>query len=275
MKALLSSHRPHGPYHLCSGPAHRHHTSSPLPYRVESPSGNGPLGGGRGPVHRHQTVKRAPGHWPTLNPVPSSNGGGNDAFLTRLNPTGTALSYSTYLGGSSDDAAQGVALDLAGNAYLAGWTNSTNFPTGPNPYQGSSGGSTDAFLAKVGATPNPPHFTAISPDTGTSSTDQITTARNLTLSGTAAPGATVTVSRAGVGVLGSVTANATTGVWSYDYSGTTLPEGTQAFTATEKPPGARGSVRAAEPIARFGGPTARTERHQQRARSHRPIRGSS
>jgi YD repeat-containing protein len=174
----------------------------------------------------------APRHLPTLNPLPSSNGGRNDAFLTRLNPTGTALSYSTYLGGSSDDAAQAVALDLAGNAYLAGWTNSTNFPTGPNPYQGSSGGSTDAFVAKIGAIPNPPLFTAISPDTGTSSTDQITTSRNLTLSGTAAPGATVTVSRAGVGVLGSVTANATTGVWSYDYSGTTLPEGTQAFTAT-------------------------------------------
>jgi hypothetical protein len=171
-------------------------------------------------------------NFPTLNPVQSSNGGGNDAFLTRLSPTGTALSYSTYLGGSADDAAQAVALDLAGNAYLAGWTNSTNFPTGPNPYQGSSGGSTDAFVAKLGNTPNPPVFTAISPDTGASSTDQITTSRNLTLSGTAAPGATVTVSRAGVGVLGSVTANATTGVWSYDYSATTLPEGTQAFTAT-------------------------------------------
>src|SRR5690349_17473337 len=47
---------------------------------------------------------------------------------------------------------------------------------------------------------NPPVFTAISPDTSVSATDQITTARNLTISGTAAKGATVTVSRAGVGV---------------------------------------------------------------------------
>jgi hypothetical protein len=82
-------------------------------------------------------VKRAPGHWPTLNPVPPGNGGGNDAFFTRLSPTGTALSYSSYFGGSSDDAAQAVALDLASNACLAGWTYSTNFPTGPSPYQGS------------------------------------------------------------------------------------------------------------------------------------------
>jgi YD repeat-containing protein len=171
-------------------------------------------------------------NFPTASALQSSNGGGNDAFLTRLNPTGTALSYSTYLGGASDDAAQAVALDLAGNAYVAGWTNSSGFPTAGSPYQSSKGGGADAFVAKVGAVPNPPVFTSISPDSGSSSSDQITTSRNLTLSGTAAAGATVTVSRAGIGVLGSVTANATTGTWTYDYSGTTLPEGTQTFTGT-------------------------------------------
>src|SRR5262249_47898548 len=77
---------------------------------------------------------------------------------------------------------------------------------------------------------NAPVFTGISPDS--SSGHQITSSQNLTLSGTAAPGATVTVSRADLGVLGSVTANATTGVWTYNYSGTTLPAGTYAFTAT-------------------------------------------
>jgi RHS repeat-associated protein len=174
----------------------------------------------------------ASSNFPTASALQSSNGGGNDAFLSEINPSGASLVDSTYLGGTSDDAARAVALDLAGNAYVAGWTNSSNFPTAGNPYQSSSGGSTDAFLAKIGAVPNPPVFTAISPDTGSSSSDQITTSQNLTLSGTAAKSATVTVSRSGVGVLGSVTANATTGVWSYDYSGTTLPEGTYAFTGT-------------------------------------------
>ncbi len=51
-----------------------------------------------------------------------------DAFVTELNPDGTALVYSTYLGGSSMDAAYGIALDDAGNAYVAGYTYSTNFP---------------------------------------------------------------------------------------------------------------------------------------------------
>jgi hypothetical protein len=52
-----------------------------------------------------------------------------DAFVTELNTNGTGLVYSTYLGGSSMDAAYGIALDDAGNAYVAGYTYSTNFPT--------------------------------------------------------------------------------------------------------------------------------------------------
>jgi RHS repeat-associated protein len=171
-------------------------------------------------------------NFPTSNALQSSNGGGNDGFLTRLNSSGTGLSYSTYLGGSSDDAAQAIALDASNTAYVSGWTSSSNFPTGPGPYQGSNAGGTDAFVARIGDIPNAPVFTGISSDTGSSSSDQITTDTTLTLSGTAAKSATVTVSRAGVGVLGSVTANATTGAWTYDYTGTTLPEDTYAFTAT-------------------------------------------
>ncbi len=52
-----------------------------------------------------------------------------DAFVTELNPDGTGLVYSTYLGGSSMDTAYGIALDDAGNAYVTGYTYSTNFPT--------------------------------------------------------------------------------------------------------------------------------------------------
>jgi RHS repeat-associated protein len=172
-------------------------------------------------------------NFPTANAFQSSYGGGtNDAFVAELNPVGSTLVYSSYLGGSGDDEAAGVAVDPAGAAYVAGFTNSTNFPTA-NALQSSNAGGYDAFVAKVLPTPAPPVFTGVSPDTGSSSSDQITSSQNLTLSGTALPGATVTASRRGVGVLGSVTANAVTGVWSYDYSGVTLAEGSYSFTAVQ------------------------------------------
>jgi uncharacterized protein (TIGR03437 family) len=63
-----------------------------------------------------------------------------DAFVAKLNPAGTALVYSTYLGGSNDDEGLAIAVDSAGNAYVGGATQSTNFPTS-NAYQSKYGGS--------------------------------------------------------------------------------------------------------------------------------------
>jgi RHS repeat-associated protein len=167
-------------------------------------------------------------------------GGTNDAFVTKLNGAGTTLVYSSFLGGNGDDEATGVALDAQGTAYLTGFTSSTNFPTA-NPSQLSNGGGTyDAFVSKVAAVPAPPALTTITTDSGASPTDQITTDQNLTISGTATANATVTLSRAGVGVLGSTTANVS-GAWSYDYTGTTLAEGTYAFTATQTVGGLTGA----------------------------------
>lgn len=73
---------------------------------------------------------------------------GNDAFAAKINPTGSALVWMTYLGGTTNDEARGVAVDKDGNAYLAGITSSTDFPTA-NPFQIVSGGSTDAIVAKI------------------------------------------------------------------------------------------------------------------------------
>ncbi len=75
-------------------------------------------------------------------------GGNGDGFVTKLNPTGTALVYSTYLGGTGEDVGLGIAVDTAGNAYVTGGTSSTNFPTTPGAYQTSFGGGEDAFVAK-------------------------------------------------------------------------------------------------------------------------------
>jgi hypothetical protein len=78
----------------------------------------------------------------------TSAGGGADAFVTKLNPTGTALAYSADLGGSGGDYGTGIALDAAGDAYVAGYTTG-NFPLA-NAYQSSIGSATyAAFLTKV------------------------------------------------------------------------------------------------------------------------------
>ncbi len=95
----------------------------------------------------------------------TSPGGIRDAFVTKLNPTGTALVYSTYLGGSDTfffggDGASGVAVDSAGNAYVTGVTNSTDFPVTPGAFQTTFGGGGftgccapgDAFVTKLDPT---------------------------------------------------------------------------------------------------------------------------
>ena len=89
-------------------------------------------------------------NFPTANSVQSANAGGFDAFVTKFNAAGTALVYSTYLGGSGTDSGQGIAVDGAGNAYVAGWTDSPNFPVA-NPLQAAIGGSLDAFVTKLNA----------------------------------------------------------------------------------------------------------------------------
>jgi hypothetical protein len=89
-------------------------------------------------------------NFPIANPLRVSNGGGYDAFVTKINAAGSALVYSTYLGGSGDDYGRGIAVDGAGNAYVTGYTYSLNFPT-TNPLQASNGGATDVFVTKINA----------------------------------------------------------------------------------------------------------------------------
>lgn len=73
----------------------------------------------------------------------------NDAFVTKINPSGSAFIYSTFLGGSEDDRGQGIGVDAAGNAYVAGVTHSPDFPTTPGAFQTGYGGNTDAFVTKL------------------------------------------------------------------------------------------------------------------------------
>ena len=75
--------------------------------------------------------------------------GGSDAFVTKLTADG-ALTYSTYLGGSGTETGFGITADSSGNAYITGFTNSTNFPT-MNPIQANNGGgfNVDVFVTKL------------------------------------------------------------------------------------------------------------------------------
>lgn len=86
--------------------------------------------------------------FPTTSPFQAANAGGGDAFVTKLNATGSALVYSTYLGGSASDQGFGIALDSSGNAYVTGFTQSTNFPTASS-FQAAEAGGQDAFVAKL------------------------------------------------------------------------------------------------------------------------------
>src|SRR5207247_6974531 len=89
----------------------------------------------------------------TLGVYQTAYAGSFDTFVTKLNPLGTSLVYSTFLGGSGFDESDGIAVDAAGNAYVVGGTQSTNFPTTPGAFQTTyGGGDFDAFVTKVNPT---------------------------------------------------------------------------------------------------------------------------
>lgn len=89
--------------------------------------------------------------FPVVNPAQASFGGVEDAYVLKLNPAGTQLLYSTYLGGSSTDFACGIAIDAAGNAYVTGDAVSLKFPVTQGAFQRQYGGGvSDAFAAKFG-----------------------------------------------------------------------------------------------------------------------------
>lgn len=96
----------------------------------------------------------SPDSFPTTNGAfQTALAGGDDAFVVKLNPTGSGLDYSTLLGGGNDDVAIGITLDGDGNAYVTGATGSASFPTTAGAFQTTyGGGSRDGFVAKLNPT---------------------------------------------------------------------------------------------------------------------------
>jgi uncharacterized protein (TIGR03437 family) len=115
------------------------------------------LGGGRDDAgnavavdaegNAYVTGRTASTDFPTARPARPSSGGQEDAFVAKLNAAGSALVYATYLGGRENESGRGIAVDRAGNAYVAGSTTSPDFPT-VGAFQ-SQTRVTDAFIAKL------------------------------------------------------------------------------------------------------------------------------
>jgi len=121
--------------------------------------------------------------FPTLAQFQTAQGA-DDGFVFKLSPDGSALVYSTYLGGSGNDYAQGVAVDPTGATYVAGWTDSTDFIT-KSPFQ-TDQSSTDAFVTKIEpAVPAGSKAVLISPTPGSTLTGS-----TVTFTWTSATGAT-------------------------------------------------------------------------------------
>jgi Beta-propeller repeat/Cep192 domain 4 len=101
------------------------------------------------------TGDTASSDFPTLNPLSaqSCGQGGADVFVTKLNPTGSGLVFSTCLGGAQDDHGLGIALDSSNNVFVTGDTaSSTTFPTTTGAFQTTfGGGATDAFVTEIKA----------------------------------------------------------------------------------------------------------------------------
>jgi len=86
----------------------------------------------------------------------AANASGTNGFVTKLNPTGTGLLYSTFLGGSVSDYATSIAIDAAGDAYVGGVSFSANYPVTTGAYQTTNKGAADyygtAFVSKLNPT---------------------------------------------------------------------------------------------------------------------------
>lgn len=96
--------------------------------------------------------------FPVVNAYQPNQGGGEDVFVSKLNASGSALLYSTFLGGSQNDRGTAIAIDAAGNMYVVGRSHSTNFPTTLGTFQPTKAHSdpivSNAFITKIAATGN-------------------------------------------------------------------------------------------------------------------------
>jgi hypothetical protein len=106
----------------------------------------------------------------TVGAFDTTDNGDGDLFVTKLNPAGSALVYSTLLGGSASDFEPRIAVDTSGNAYIAGSTFSPDFPTTVGAFDTTHNGMLDAFVVKL-STIGLPAILTLNPPTATNPVD--------------------------------------------------------------------------------------------------------
>jgi hypothetical protein len=98
-------------------------------------------------------ISRSTNYDITTGAFQTTYGGGDlDVFVTKLNSTGSALIYSTYIGGSGKEEGRAIAIDGTGNAYITGYTFSSNYDIIPGAFQTAFGGVVDVFVTKLNST---------------------------------------------------------------------------------------------------------------------------
>jgi hypothetical protein len=156
-------------------------------------------------------------NFPTASPTQSANGGGtSDGFVAKLSSTGSAVIFSTYLGGSGADQGNAIAVDSSGNIYVTGLTASSNFPTS-NAYKSTLTGTLqNAFVSTFGGTALP---------VGIPTPSSLTFPSEVV--GVAAPTQTVTFTNQGDSVL-AISGIATTG--DFTQTNSCIPTGSTSGT---------------------------------------------
>jgi hypothetical protein len=172
--------------------------------------------------------------YPTVNALPGSSFKGHDAVVTEIAAGGGSLVYSTFLSGTGTNYGTAIAVDPAGNAYVAGSTTSTDFPTSPSAYQHSLSGKRSAFAVKLVAPP-PPTPTP----TGTATPTPTTTS---TPTSTPTPTSTVVPSATSTGTAVATSTSTSTRITTAAATATSTPVPTPTSTpiptatATKVPP---------------------------------------
>jgi Putative Ig domain/Beta-propeller repeat len=180
--------------------------------------------------------------FPVVGAVQTHLKGSSDAFVARFNAAGSTLEFSTYHGGSSTESGTGIAVDVKGDAYLAGQTSSADFPTS-HPFQSSCvGACTSAFVTKMTLPQanSAPTITSANSTTftvGTLGTFTVTTTGTPTPTtddgaATLPTGVTYTDNGDGTGTLTGTPATGTTGNYPITFTATNgvTPDATQSFT---------------------------------------------
>jgi hypothetical protein len=164
--------------------------------------------------------------FPTMNPLQKKYAGNGDAFVTEFGPNGSALLYSTFLGGTRRDGGSSIAIDGSNNAYITGYTASFNFPTKSAFQPAYGGGRYDAFVAKIHIPAATTTTFASSPNPSSYGQKVTFTAAVISVAGPPPDGETVTFKK-GTTILGTGTLSDGTA----KFATSTLGVGSPTFTA--------------------------------------------